>query len=57
VDGRRVAGGLYEIDSTAWLAMLHAVDEADEFLGIEFKRHPGDAEADGAIAGMQEVYG
>ena len=57
VDSRRVAGGLYEIDSTAWLAMLHAVDEADEFLGIEFKRHPGDAEADGAIAGMQEVYG
>jgi hypothetical protein len=37
--------------------MLHAVDEADEFLGIAFTGHPGDAEADGAAAGMQEVYG
>jgi len=57
VEGRRVAGSIYEIESPAWLAMLHAVDEADELLGITFSRHPGDAEADGAAAGMQEVYG
>lgn len=58
IDGRRVAGGLYEIDSTAWLAMLHAIDEASDYVaGLGYGNHPGDAEADGAAAGMQEVYG
>jgi len=56
INGRRIGRGTYQIDPAAWMKLLCAVDDAESVIGF-VDRQPGDDEADGAIAGMKEVYG
>lgn len=51
IDARRRGRGVYEIAPEAMVAMCEAIDDAADWIDA----HPGDAEAAGAIAGMQEA--
>lgn len=60
IDARRQSRGVYRIGPDSFMAMCHAIDEAYDHVAaamVDEDRMPGDAEADAAIAAMNETYG